>query len=153
MANTTTADAEVLSAPLTIEYPFRRSTGPILGAFFTGLREGVLIGVKRTDGSVLFPPAEYDPETAEALDDLVEVGQAGEVTAWSWVSTPRDKHLFDRPFGWALIKLDGADTAMLHMVDAGDVARMKTGMRVKIRWAEERVGHINDIACFVPEDD
>jgi uncharacterized OB-fold protein len=27
---------------------------------------------------------------------------------------------------------------------------MKTGMRVRIRWAEERKGSINDIACFEP---
>jgi hypothetical protein len=25
---------------------------------------------------------------------------------------------------------------------------MSTGMRVKIRWADETVGFINDIACF-----
>lgn len=152
MADINPPDGEVLSAPLTIEYPFRRSVGPILGAFFTGLREGVVVGVKRSNGSVLVPPSEYDPETAEALDDLVEVGQSGVVTAWSWVNRPRDKHLFDRPFAWALVRLDGADTGLLHMVDAGDASKMSTGMRVKIKWAEERVGHINDIVCFVPED-
>ncbi len=151
MANTNSSDGEVLSAPLTIEYPFRRSTGPILGAFFTGLREGVVVGVKRSDGSVLVPPSEYDPDTAEALDDLVEVGQAGKVTTWAWVVKPREKHPLDRPFAWALIQLDGADTAMLHIVDAGSKDRMKTGMRVALQWADERVGHINDIKCFVPE--
>jgi hypothetical protein len=151
MAKPNPSDVEVLSAPLTIEYPFRRSTGPVLGAFFTGLREGVVIGVKRQDGSVLVPPSEYDPESAEALDDLVEVGQAGVVTAWSWVVKPRDKHPLDRPFAWALIKLDGADTGMLHVVDAGERSRMKTGMRVALQWADERVGHINDIVCFLPE--
>ena len=153
MAHNNAADGDVLSAPLTIEYPFRRSVGPVLGAFFTGLREGVVVGVRRADGSVLVPPAEYDPVTAEALVDLVEVGQAGVVTTWSWVTEPRDKHPMDRPFAWALIRLDGADTGMLHTVDAGSMDRMKTGMRVKIRWADERVGHINDIACFVPEDE
>ncbi len=151
MANTNSNDGEVLSAPLTIEYPFRRSTGPILGAFFTGLREGVVVGVKRSDGSVLVPPSEYDPDTAEALDDLVEVGQAGKVTTWAWVAKPREKHPLDRPFAWALIQLDGADTAMLHIVDAGSKDRMKTGMRVALQWADKRVGHINDIKCFVPE--
>jgi uncharacterized OB-fold protein len=28
---------------------------------------------------------------------------------------------------------------------------VETGMRVKVRWREERVGHITDIECFVPE--
>jgi len=53
-----------------------------------------------------------------------------------------------KPFAWALIQLDGADTAMLHAVDAGDMARMKTGARVKARFADQRVGHIRDLACF-----
>jgi hypothetical protein len=29
---------------------------------------------------------------------------------------------------------------------------MRTGMRVKVRWALERTGRIEDIACFEPED-
>jgi uncharacterized protein len=145
------ADSEILSAPLVIEYPFRRSVGPVVGAFLTGLREGIVVGVKRRDGTVLVPPTEYDPITSEALDDLVEVGSSGVVTTWAWVAEPRPYQPLARPFAWALIRLDGAGTALLHAVDAGSMERMKTGMRVRIRWAAERVGHINDIACFEPE--
>ena len=146
-----TNDSEVLSAPLVIEYPFRRTLGPVLGAFFTGLREGVVIGVRRPDGSILVPPTEYDPETSEPLDDLVEVGQAGVVESWAWVRDPGDKKPLDKPFAWAMVKLDGAGTAMLHAVDVADESQMRTGMRVKIRWATERVGSILDIACFEAE--
>ena len=38
-----------------------------------------------------------------------------------------------------------------HAVDAGDPARMRTGMRVRPRWRAERVGSIRDIECFEPE--
>jgi uncharacterized OB-fold protein len=55
------------------------------------------------------------------------------------------------PFAWALIRLDGADTAMLHAVDAGSEANMKTGMRVRARWRAERDGRIQDIECFEAE--
>ena len=34
---------EVLTAPLIIEYPFSRTTGPVVGAFLTGLREQVIV--------------------------------------------------------------------------------------------------------------
>jgi uncharacterized OB-fold protein len=151
MAKQTPASAETLSALLIVEYPFRRSLGPVLSAFFTGLREGIVIGIRRKDGTVLVPPTEYDPETSEPLDDLVEVGQAGVVTAWAWVAEPRPNQPLSKPFAWALVRLDGADTAMLHAVDAGAFDRMSTGMRVRVRWAPERVGHVNDIACFEPE--
>ena len=65
------------------------------------------------------------PRPARRCDELVEVGPAGVVTTWAWVTAPRAKQPLDRPFAWALIKLDGADTAMLHAVDAGDEAAMR----------------------------
>ena len=144
-------DSELLSAPLVIEYPFKRTTGPVIGAFLTGLREGILVGSKASDGRVLVPPMEYDPVTAAPLTEIVEVGPGAVVTTWAWVREPMPKHPLDRPFAWALIKPDGADTPMLHAVDAGSVDAMSTGMRVTPRWRAEREGHINDIECFVPE--
>jgi uncharacterized OB-fold protein len=142
----------VLTAPHVLEYPYRRSVGPVLGRFFTGLRDRQLVGVKTKRGRVLSPPTEYDPETGAAVsDEFVPIGPGGVVTTWSWVGRPRAKQPLDRPFAWALIKLDGADTALLHAVDAGDLARMKTGMRVVPRWRAERTGVITDIECFEPE--
>jgi uncharacterized OB-fold protein len=35
-------------------------------------------------------------------------------------------------------------------VDAGSAAAMRTGMRVRARWADRPAGHIRDIACFEP---
>lgn len=142
---------EILVATNVLEYPYTRTVGPVLGAFFTGLKQGRIRGVRGADGRVLVPPTEYDPVTGEDLDELVQVGQAGVVTTWAWVYQPRDKHPLDRPFAWALVRLDGADTALLHAVDAGDPALMSTGMRVRVRWREERAGEIQDIACFEPE--
>jgi hypothetical protein len=142
---------DVLRAPLLIEYPFSRTLGPAQTAFFTGLREGIIVGAKGANGQVIVPPVEYDPLTGEALEELVEVGQAGEVTSWAWVAEPGEKHVLDHPFAFALIKLDGADQPMVHVVDAGDEAAMSTGMRVQVRWKDEREGHINDIEAFVPE--
>ena len=141
---------DVLRAPLTVEFPVSRTVGPAISAFLTGLREGVVVGIRTADGRVMVPPVEYDPVTSEELDELVQVGEAGEVRSWTWVNEPREEHPVDRPFAWALIALDGADTTMLHAVDAGDHASMSTGMRVAIRWAGDRQGHIRDIECFVP---
>ena len=144
-------DSELLSAPLVIEYPFKRTTGPVIGAFLTGLREGILVGSKASDGRVLVPPMEYDPVTSEPLTEIVEVGPAGVVTTWAWVREPMPKHPLDRPFAWALVKLDGATSSLLHALDTGSMDRVSTGMRVSIRWREERKGHITDIECFEPE--
>ena len=145
------AEEHAFVAPHVIEYAYRRSVGPVLGRFFTALREGRIEGVRTASGRVLVPPQEYDPETGEAVGDFVPVWTSGVVTTWCWVRTPRAKAPLQRPFAWALVRLDGADTALLHAVDTGDESRMRTGMRVRARWRDERKGEIHDIACFEPE--
>ena len=146
-----TSEAELLNAPHIVEYPYRRSVGPVMGAFFSALRDGKVVGVKTQTGRVLVPPTEYDPETGDAVGEMVPVASSGVVTTWSWVYQPRATHPLDHPFAWALVKLDGADTALLHAVEVDSPEQMQTGMRVQIRWRDERQGHIQDIACFEPE--
>jgi uncharacterized OB-fold protein len=123
----------------------------VIGAFLTGLREQLIVGTKTSDGRVLVPPMEYDPLTGEAATEMVEVGPGGTVTTWAWVNQPRAKDPLDHPFAWALIRIDGAESALLHAVDATDIGAMATGMHVTPRWRAEREGHINDIECFVPD--
>jgi len=143
------AGEETLSAHHVLEYPYTRSVGPVIGRFLAGLRDRRIEGVKTKGGTVLVPPIEYDPATAEEVTtEFVEVGPTGVITSWCWVAKPRSKQPLDRPFAWAFIRLDGADTAMLHAVDAGSPDAMKTGRRVRPRWREQRIGMITDIECF-----
>ncbi len=134
-------------SPFVLEYTYKRSTGPIIGRFLTSLRDGRLEGVRTPSGRVLFPPTEYDPETGASVGEWVGVGPEGTVDSWSWVAEPPADAPMSEPFAWALIRLDGADTAMLHVL-RGDQASIKTGMRVRVVWREERVGHIRDILAF-----
>ncbi|MFD0415611.1 Zn-ribbon domain-containing OB-fold protein [Streptomyces sp. NPDC127108] len=144
---------EVLSAPLVVEFPFTRSLGPVQSAFLTGLRERTVLGVRTADGKVLVPPVEYDPATAAELRDLVEVAPTGTVTTWAWNPEPRRGQPLTTPFAWVLVRLDGADTALLQALDAPAPDAVRTGMRVRVRWAAERTGAITDIACFEPYDE
>ncbi|MGX1775500.1 Zn-ribbon domain-containing OB-fold protein [Nocardia brasiliensis] len=146
--NTTAPD--VLSAPLRVQFDYTRSVGPTIGKFLTALRDRKIVGVRGTDGRVLVPPPEYDPVSAEPLTDFVDVAAVGTVASWTWVREPLPGQPFDRPFAWALIRLDGADTTLLHAVDVAAPEDIRTGMRVAVRWAAETSGSIHDIACFVP---
>ena len=141
---------ERLSAPLVLEYPFTRTTGPVIGAFLTGLREKIVLGIKRQDGTVLVPPTEYDPQTSETLTEMVEVAQEGEVITWTWVQEPRPQSPWDSPHALAMIKLDGADTPLLHAVLADGPEALEVGMKVRIKWREVTEGHIKDIEGFTP---
>ncbi|MGH0032480.1 MAG: Zn-ribbon domain-containing OB-fold protein [Myxococcota bacterium] len=147
MAQTPGAE-EVLRGPHVLEYPYRRSLGPVLGRFFNDLRDGKLTGIRTKSCGVLVPPQEYDPMTGETLDEFVEVGPGGEVVSWSWVAEPRKKQPLQHPFAFALIKLDGADAPLLHAVDAGEESKLAKGTRVVARFAAEPAGGIRDIECF-----
>jgi uncharacterized protein len=139
-----------LRAPLEIEFDYTRSLGPVLGRFMTGLRDRRILGARGADGRVYAPPFEYDPVSSEPPAELIVVGPEGTVVSWSWMPEPLEGQPLAEPFAWALIRLDGADTALLHAVDAGSAAAMRTGLRVRPRWAASRAGSIRDIACFEP---
>jgi uncharacterized OB-fold protein len=141
-----------LRAPLEIEFDYTRSLGPVLSQFMDGLAERRILGARGADGRVHAPPFEYDPMTASPPRELTDVGPEGTVVSWSWMPEPLAGQPLAEPFAWALIRLDGADTAMLHAVDAGSAAAMRTGLRVRPRWAARPAGSIRDIACFEPCD-
>lgn len=132
-----------------MQFDYTRTTGPVVGRFLTGLRERRIEGLRRADGRVVVPPTGYDPSSAAACDDWVVVADTGTVTTWTWIAQPLDTHPVGEPFAWALIRLDGADTGLLHVVRAPE-QEMRTGMRVAVRWADEPRGHITDIAWFEP---
>ncbi len=107
-------------AESTITFPYKRSLGPVVGAFMTALTEKRILGHPLPAMPCWYRPMEWDPATgAELPHEFVEVGPAGTVESWTWVSTPSEQHPLDHPFAFALIRLDGATTPLLHAVDAG----------------------------------
>ncbi len=138
----------VLSAPLKLSFDYTRSVGPTLSQFFSALRERRIVGVRGSDGRVYVPPAEFDPVTYERLTEIVPVASVGTVLSWTWQAEPLQGQPLDRPFAWALIKLDGADVPLLHAVDADASEKISTGARVHAHWVDEPAGAITDIAYF-----
>lgn len=144
--------SEPLSAPLEVGFDYTRSLGTVQGRFATELRGRRIVGVRGSDGRVHVPPVEFDPVNAQPLSDFVEVGHEGTVVSWSWMADAIDGQPLTGSFAWALIKLDGADTPLLHAVDVPSAEDMRTGMRVRVRWSQQRGHGIRDIACFAPAD-
>jgi uncharacterized OB-fold protein len=150
-AMSTVDDSASMSAPYVLEFTYQRSTGPIMGRFFSGLKRQVILGARTSSGEIIVPPSEYDPQTGEAIEELVKLAGTGAIKSWTWVNHAEESHPLDKAFAWALIQLDGADTAMIHAIDVDSMADIYTGMRVQVKWREDRIGEILDIECFVPE--
>ncbi len=141
-------ESRILSAPLTNTFAYTRSLGPVLSQFALALRDGRIVGSRGSDGRVTTPPAEFDPAGGAPTTEIVEVATVGTVTSWSWQPTPLDGQPLQRPFAYALIRLDGADTSLLHAVDAASPDEMSVGARVHAVWNTVRTGVITDIAHF-----
>jgi len=96
------------------------------------------------------PPLGYSETDASPAAEWVAVKDTGTVTAAAIVHRPLERlHPFAQPFAYVLVKLDGADTALAHVVK-DDLQKLKVGARVQAVWAadDERKGHVRDIACF-----
>ena len=139
------AASATYTSPFVLEYAYKRSLGPVLSRFYTGLRDGVLLGAQTASGRVLAPPTEYDPDTGEDIRDLIEIGPGGVVVSWTWCDRPPAGCPLDAPFAWALVRLDGADTAMLHAVVTDSPEALRAGARVTVQWAEQRQGGLWDL--------
>ncbi len=142
-----------MPAPLRLdvvsEFPYKHSTGEVIGRFLAGLKEQKKIWGQRVAGQgVVVPPLGYSEVDASPGAEWVEVQPVGTVTAVAVVREPiAQLHPADRPFAFVLVKLDGADTALAHVVRE-DLDVLRVGARVEAVWAGERTGTIRDIDCF-----
>ena len=142
---------DLLRAPFELAYNYKRSSGPVMSEFFEALGQQKILGTKSSAGKVFSPAAEFDPETNEPLKEMIEVGPGGVVESFSWIEDPKHHHLIKEPFAFALIKLDGADTSMLHMVTQCNEADLRIGSRVQANWSEIQEQRITDIKFFTLE--
>ena len=134
-----------------MEFPYRHSTGETIGRFLAGLKEQATIWGQRVAGQgVVVPPLGYSEVDGSVGGDWVAVDSAGVVTACAVVHHPIDKlHPSSAPFAFVLVRLDGADTSLAHVVK-DDLARVRVGARVEAVWKPEaeRVGSVRDIDSF-----
>lgn len=133
------------------EFPYKHSTGETIGRFLAGLKEQKKIWGQRVTGQgVVVPPLGYSEIDGSPGGEWVEVQPTGTVTAVARVFRPIDHlHPSDRPFAFVLVQLDGADTAMAHIVRE-DLDKLVIGSRVAVVWKadDERTGSVRDIDCF-----
>ena len=139
-----------MPAEVTMEFPYKHSTGETIGRFLAGLKERQIWGQKVAGQGVVVPPLGYSETDASAGGPWVAVQPTGTVTAVADVAKPlADLHPSAEPFAFVLVKLDGADTALAHIV-TDDLDRARVGARVEAVWKpdDERIGSLRDIASF-----
>jgi uncharacterized OB-fold protein len=119
-------------------------------AFFEALRDrGVLLGSRCTACSVTYLPSRIFCERcfAELAADT-ECGPSGTLESFTVGYVGIDGEALDAPAQIGLVRLDGADTVLMHHL-LGD-GSWQIGMRVEAVVRTERTGSIVDIEGFRP---
>jgi len=151
------AEDQFVSLKGKIEVPYEWTAGEAPGKFLTALRdEKKIIGARCSGcGKVYVPPQESCGTCFDAKVEYVEVKDRGELVSFTIVHKPLVlvPRPLPAPFALALIKLDSADTAMIHYLGEVDIEKIRCGMRVQAVWKDEREGSVLDILYFKPEGD
>jgi uncharacterized OB-fold protein len=151
-AGTATAhDAFVVNG--TFALPYNYFAGRVGSTWLVALRdEQKIYGVRHPrTGKVYVPPRQVDERDFTGLtSDWVEVGPEGTVTGCTIIRYPEPYQPLPTPYGLALVRLDGADTPLAHVVRQQDLDRLKVGARVRAAFAAKRTASILDIAWFEP---
>ncbi len=126
------------------------SAGPVRSKFLIYLRDHQKILGTRCPacGRVYVPARSTCLKCFENIDEWVEVGNEGILESYTIVYKPEPIHIAQTPFALGIIKLDGADTGMVHRLEETDFEKIRIGMRVRAVFSEERKGDIRDIKYF-----
>ena len=140
-----------IKTPIAIHYDY--SIGAGSSTFMRGIREGRILGSRCPDtGKVYVPPRLSSVETASPMSELVELPDRGVVYTYCIVNIKFYDQVLEIPYAYAYIVLDGADSAIMHLIQECPVEDMRPGMRVRAVWKDpsEWTESMENIRYFKP---
>jgi uncharacterized OB-fold protein len=138
----------------TTDLPYRYSMGKLATMFFKKLKEQKQISGSKCPkcGKVFFPPRAICADCFTEMTELIEISNKGTLKGFTIVNypfvDPQTGNIRKYPYGYAVFKLDGADTFMMHFIDEKDPEKLKVGQRVEAVFKDEREGNFGDIPYF-----
>ena len=149
--NIDTSDSYVINGKLALPYTY--FAGRVGSTFITTIRDKhKIMGVKcNACDKVFVPPRQTCERCLEDIrDNWVELGNTGVVENFTIVRYD-DKHLPRKaPFALGLIRLEGADTTMVHILEDVGLDKIQIGMKVQAVFASKTTHTILDIDHFAP---
>lgn len=155
MTDATFTKEEAIRIEQQITLRYRFAAGRHAQRFFEALREeGRILATKDAAGNVMVPPRPVCGLSSLPMEEWVEVGPGGVLAGCTIVYVPFIDPMTGAqrpvPYGFGLIRFDGADTNIYHLLDATDPAQIGVGKRVEavFKPREERTGSLADIRHF-----
>jgi uncharacterized protein len=132
--------------------PYKYSVGSLASKFFIDLRDKKKITAAKCPkcGFVNFPPRSVCPKCFSKIEDLVELPGTGTLVTFTQVHYDSAVQAVKPPYAMGVIKMDGADTSMVHFLGDVDFKNLKAGMKLEPVFTEKRNANILDIKYFKP---
>ncbi len=148
---TAKADSFIVDGKLAL--PYQYFAGRTGSRFLIQLRDQKKIqGLRcQTCDKVFVPPRSTCVSCgAKIADHWVEVKNTGTITGHTVIRYEEPHQPVKPPYILALIKLDGADTPLAHIVKGIPLTKVRTGQRVQAVFAKKTTSSILDIDHFRP---
>ena len=135
-----------------ITMPYKYSVGDLASQFFVKLRDSRIISAAKCSkcNSITVPPRSVCPKCFSKITELVELSGIGTLVTYTVVHYDSSVQAVKPPYAVGIIKLEGADKAITHLISGVDLNKLKKGMKLKPVFKEKRNGTILDIEYFTP---
>ena len=134
-----------------LNVPYKHSVGPVGSKFLRALGEKKILAIKCSScDRVYVPPQSICPACFTPLNNLIELNGEGTLVTYTVIRYPSSAQPVSPPFAVGIIKLDGADTGLVHLLGDVDFEKINIGMRLKPVFKEKPEGNILDIRHFKP---
>lgn len=144
---------EILISHQVLQVPFNYSAGPIASRFLIAMRdEKKILGIHCPKcRTVYVPPRGTCGKCLAEMTDWVELKGRGKIQSFTSVNYKEPTHpSHPEKFILAIIKPDGADTGITHLIGEAKEEELKAGVVVEPVFRDYRNGNILDIKYFRP---
>ena len=127
-----------------IQIPYSYVAGVAVGHFLTGLKDGVFYASACSAcGRKTVPPLSFCGRCWKPITQFTPVGPRGILESFARVPGNESSAAV-----FALVRLEGADTCLAHLLELEPDETPTIGAAVESVWREHRVGSVLDISCF-----
>lgn len=120
------------------ELVFQYTAGEASTRFLKGIAERRILGGRVGEGDKVYvPPRGADPQLGKPTAEMVEVAHTGAVTSFCVVNVSFYGGTQEIPYVSALIKLDGSDLPIMHLIQECPVDQVRPGLRVEAVWVDD----------------
>jgi uncharacterized OB-fold protein len=148
--------ADIPEDPIVVEVQghsnFLVTVGNTGHEFLSQIRDNkTIMGIKCAGCKTVYvPPRSHCPTCFAKMTEWVKLSGKGTLETYTNVRYIEQYMPKEAPYAYGVIKLDGADTGIVHLIGGIDLNKIKVGMKMEPVFKEQREGSILDIEYFKP---